>query len=434
MISKYAWYLREVLKKVWVRVAGFALLAMLSIGLARLLSPLLEGNETLKAGADAVEQLLEVLTTSMLAVTTFSLSIAVSAFAAAASTATPRAAVLLQEDRTTQNVLATFLGAFLFGLVGLVALNAELYNESGRVVLFVFTVTVIGLVVLALIRWIDHLMSFGRMGDTLNRVETAATEAWTLRLSDPYLGGRKLGETPPAPLFAVHNCTSGYVQHIDMETLQECATELDAVVYLNSLPGRFVASGEPILWIGRQHVEDNHVDTLVDAIAIGTRRTFEEDPRFGLIVLSEIASRALSPAVNDPGTAIDILGRFVRILSLWKDRSEPEVRFDRVFIPPLTVQDAMEDAFRPLARDGAGLVEVQIRLQKTLASLRAIAPDVFDEPAASMSRDALARAEAASLLPADLEAIRAAAGHKDPGAPERSAAVEDRSETAKQQI
>ncbi|MDX1821827.1 MAG: DUF2254 domain-containing protein [Paracoccaceae bacterium] len=434
MISKYAWYLREVLKKVWVRVAGFALLAIFSIAMARLLSPFLDGNETLKAGADAVEQLLEVLTSSMLAVTTFSLSIAVSAFAAAASTATPRAAILLQEDRTTQNVLATFLGAFLFGLVGLVALNADLYNEPGRVVLFIFTVAVIGLVVLALIRWIDHLMSFGRMGDTLDRVEAAATDAWSLRLSDPYLGGRKMDQPATEPLVPIHAHRSGYVQHIDMEALQDCAAALNAVVYLNGLPGRFVAVGEPVLWIGRQQLDDDHRDRLCDSIAMGTRRTFEEDPRFGLIVLSEIASRALSPAVNDPGTAIDVLGRLVRILSLWKDRAEPEVRFDRVFVPPVTVQEAMEDAFRPLARDGAALVEVQIRLQKTLAALRAIAPEIFDAPASAMAREALSRAEAAALHPSDLEAIRAAAGWKDRDAKGMASVVASRAETAEQQI
>lgn len=409
MISQYAWHLREVLKKVWVRVASFALLAVLSVGLARLLSPYLADDMALKAGSDAVEELLGVLTSSMLAVTTFSLSIAVSAFAAAASTATPRAAVLLQQDRTTQNVLATFLGAFLFGLVGLVALNANLYDASGRVVVFIFTVIVIGLVVLALIRWIDHLMSFGRMGDTLDRVEAAATEAWTRRLKDPYLGGQRLSDHPVGPVSPVASQSSGYVQHIDMQALQDCAEAKGAQVYLSGLPGKYVTIGAPVLWIGAAALDDKDAAAFCKSISIGTRRTFEEDPRFGLIVLSEIASRALSPAVNDPGTAIDVLGRLVRILSLWRDRSEPDIRFARVFVPPVTVQEAFEDAFRPLARDGAGLVEVQIRLQKTLTALSDIAPVVFSGPATAMAHDALARAEAATPVSSDLAEIRAAA-------------------------
>lgn len=64
---------------------------------------------------------------------------------------------------------------------------------------------------------------------------------------------------------------------------------------------------------------DSNVSSAVEmsqiarAFLIGDERTFDDDPRFGLVVLSEIASRALSPAVNDPGTAIDIIGTFVRL-------------------------------------------------------------------------------------------------------------------------
>ncbi|MFD1196451.1 DUF2254 domain-containing protein [Seohaeicola saemankumensis] len=409
MVSRYTWYLREILKKVWVRVVGFAFLALLSVGLAHVLSPYLAEDLAIRAGADAVEQLLGVLTSSMLAVTTFSLSIAVSAFAAAASTATPRAAVLLQEDRTTQNVLATFLGAFLFGLVGLVALNADLYDAAGRVVIFLFTIVVIGFVVLALFRWIGHLMQFGRMGDTLDRVEAATAAALELRLADPYMGGRILSGEPDHGMHGVDARTTGYVQHVDMQALHDCATAYGVQVYLRCLPGSFVTMGAPLARLSGAAPDPALCDTICRAITIGKRRTFEGDPRFGLIVLAEIASRALSPAVNDPGTAIDVLGRFVRILSLWRDRAAPEIRFPDIFVPPILPRDAIADAFRPLARDGAGLVEVQVRLQKALTDLRRIAPDTFGQATTRMAQDALARAEAAAPAASDLADIRAAA-------------------------
>ena len=409
MVSRYTWYLQEVLKKVWVRVVGFALLAVVSVGLARVLSPYLGEDLAIRAGADAVEQLLGALTSSMLAVTTFSLSIAVSAFAAAASTATPRAAVLLQEDRTTQNVLATFLGAFLFGLVGLVALNADLYDAAGRVVIFLFTIVVIGFVVLALFRWIGHLMQFGRMGDTLDRVEAATAAALELRLSDPYMGGRVLTGDPDRGMYGIDAKATGYVQHVDMQALEDCVAGSERQLYLRCLPGSFVVMGTPLARISGDRPDSALSDGICRAITIGTRRTFEADPRFGLIVLAEIASRALSPAVNDPGTAIDVLGRFVRILSLWRDRAEPDIRHPNVFVHPIIPQEAVTDAFRPLMRDGAALVEVQVRLQKALTSLHEVAPDTFGQAATDMARDALSRAEAAGLAPCDLADVRAAA-------------------------
>jgi uncharacterized membrane protein len=82
---------------------------------------------------------------------------------------------------------------------------------------------------------------------------------------------------------------------------------------------------------------------------IGDGRLYDDDPRFGLVVLSEIAGRALSPGVNDPGTAI--------------------------------------------ARDGAGAVEVAVRLQKALESLACIGNVALRDAAVHHARMALARAE-----------------------------------------
>lgn len=411
MISRYAWYLRLLLRQVWVRVASFALLAMLTVGLSRVLAPYLPEDLGFKIGADAVEQMLNVLTASMLAVTTFSLSIAVSAFADASRNATPRAAVLLQEDRTTQNVLATFLGAFVFGLVGLIVLNAEIYGAAGRVVVFFATILVVGLVVIALIRWINHLMSFGRIGNTLDRVEKAASKSLENRLQDPYLGGVKREKDAVVQGFAVLSRATGYVQHIDMDSLQECAEAIGARVHLLCLPGTFIAVGAEIVLVEAATVTPEQGVEISDAVTLDKQRAFEEDPRFGLIVLAEIASRALSPAVNDPGTAIEILGRFVRILSRWEGRSEPDLRFKDVTVPYITAAEVIEDAFRPIARDGINLVEVQIRLHKALISTSRISPDAFAEATAGMAQEALSRAAAADLLPSDLAAIRAVAAN-----------------------
>ncbi|MEX1221909.1 MAG: DUF2254 domain-containing protein [Idiomarina sp.] len=409
MTSRYIWLLREVFKKVWVRVTGYTVFALFSVVLARLLSPYLPDAIALQIGEQTVGDMLSILTSSMLAVTTFSLGIAVSAFAAATQSATPRATTLLQQDRTTQNVLATFLGAFLFGLVGLIALHAELYDAAGKVVMFLFTTAVIALVVVALIRWISHLMTFGRMGDTLDRVEQAATTALTERLENPYLGGRPLVGAVSDECFHIASTETGYVQHIDMQKLQKCADKADTEIYLRCLPGTFVHRGEVLISMDVKSVADDQVEAIQLAVTIGLCRTFEEDPRFGLIVLTEIASKALSPAVNDVGTAIDVLGRLTRILSHWHERIDADIQFSRVLVPPITAHDAFEDAFRPIARDGAGVVEVQIRLQKTLAALAQMVPGAFDLPAIKMAEDALARARQSGCLPGELALIQAAA-------------------------
>lgn len=409
MTSKYLRLFVLQSRKIWVRVVGFAVLAVLTAIIAQAVSGYLPDEWVRRLGAQSVGDVLNILATSMLAVTTFSLSISVSAFAAAANSATPRATALLQEDHTAQNVLAIFLGAFVFGLVGIIALNAGYYSESGKLVLFAATVLVIVLVTLALLRWITHLTVFGRIGDTLDRVEVAASNALDQRVKNPWLGGRAPDYDVPEGASEIRAGFTGYVQHIDMQALSNCAKALDALVWVHALPGSFVHPTTILLSVDHLSPSEAQIKKMRQTFTCGKERNFDQDPRFGLIVLAEIASRALSPGVNDPGTAIDVLGRLVRILTPWRKDVEPKAEFPNIFVPSLTVEDLFSDAFRPIARDGATVIEVQLRLQRALFALSALDPDTFDHPACDMSREAIERAMQGNMMPDDLVRLRRAA-------------------------
>lgn len=391
MKSKLNWHLARFLRKVWVRAVSFALLAVVTVVVAQVVAPFIPSSWTVNLGAEAVDSVLNIVASSMLAVTTFSLGIAISAFSAAASSATPRASALLQEDPTAQNVLATFLGAFLFSLVGIIALQAGYYTNAGRLILFVATGIVIAIVVVTLLRWISHLVTFGRMADTLDRVESAATKSFVDRLETPFLGGRPLRTEIPESCAAICSEDTGYIQHIDVGVLNSCADQLKIKIWLCVLPGAFVHEARPIFYTDRKIADDAAMRRLWSAFTIGAERDFNQDPRFGVIVLSEIASRALSPAVNDPGTAIIVVGRLVRILSRRKNDRESEITYPSVFVPPILPADIIDDAFRPIVRDGIAIVEVQIRLQKALNALSKVSP-MFAEACALMAADARLRA------------------------------------------
>ncbi|MCV5216691.1 DUF2254 domain-containing protein, partial [Escherichia coli] len=76
---------------------------------------------------------------------------------------TPRATKLVMEDSTTQNALATFLGSFSFSLVGIIALGIGAYHEQAQIYLFIVTMVVIIMIILTLLRWIQHLSVLGRV-------------------------------------------------------------------------------------------------------------------------------------------------------------------------------------------------------------------------------------------------------------------------------
>lgn len=406
MTSKILWLVRTYGRKVWVRVVAYAVLAVATVGVAGLLSDLLPEAWAARIGADAVDQVLTIMSSSMLAVTTFSLSVAVSALTAAAQSATPRATTLLLQDPTTQNVLATFLGAFIFSLLGLVALKAGYYTRAGEFVLFVATAFVIVLVVLAFLRWISHLMNFGRMSDTLDRVEEAARDALSRRRAAPCLGGELQTAPPPEnrPRVVCHSV--GYVQHIDMQVLAEAAGTSGTRVWVVAVPGTFVHDNAVLAVVDAMTLEEEIATRIRDAFTIGRERNFEQDPRFGVVVLAEIASRALSPAVNDPGTAIDVVGRLVRVLSPWRAEKVEDPAFCGVIVPAIRTGELLEDAFRPIARDAAGAYEVHLHVQKGLRALCDAAPGTFRDPAGDLSRYALERSEDAPLAPQETRRLR----------------------------
>ena len=420
MSEKLLYLLQRLWRKTWVRCALFSLVALLAVALAKVLGPFIPEDVALKLGSDSIGSLLNILATSMLTVAVFSASTMVSSFSAVASTATPRASQLLIEDSTIQNVLATFVGAFLYSVIALVGLNAQIYGGGGRLVLFGFTLVVLLVVVIVLLRWLDYLSVLGRMGETISRVEAATTKAMAQRLDKPFMGGLKQAEgvrgqhTLRAP-------ATGFVQHVSMDILQKCAKRSDAVIHLHVQPGDFV---EPSMVIASstRALDPPGCKAVADAVLIGSARTFDYDPRFGLRVMGEIAARALSPAVNDPGTAIEVLATAVRTMIYWveeqrahdksmlsDDSQVDQAEFDRVSAPNLREAGMLTDVFEPLARHGALAVDVGVALQHALASIRRLNHTAFNPMLDQLSRDAIQRALHAGLFEPDLECLRQAA-------------------------
>lgn len=429
MISKWQWLLQNFGSRMWVRASLFALAGVLAALLAVQLDPFVPKDLPAKIGSDAVHQILDILASSMLAVTTFSLSVMVAAYATATNNVTPRATRLLIEDPTTQNVLSVFLGTFLFSLVGIVALNTGYYTDRGRFILFAVSIFVIGVVVFAMLRWIHHLTLLGRVGETTERVEHATADAIATRLKNPFLGGRPLASDQYEAMKTgemIRPRSTGYVAYIDMESVQKAAEGLGVSVCLCALPGHFVYPARPLAIVlqvpaaaneGDGTAEQVHdtdrealIGTIRSAYSIRDERSFAQDPRFGIEVLTEIASRALSPGINDPGTAIDVLTRGVRLLEPWvshdKERHSDDIVCKQVYVPEITVDDLFGDLFTPIARDGARLVEVQIRLHKSLLALAELGGAESKAAALKYARNALERAEAALDVEDDKKRLR----------------------------
>ncbi len=419
MTEKLLYLLQRLLRKTWVRCVLFSLVGVLAVAMSMVLGPSIPEDVADRLGSDAIGSILNIIATSMLTVTIFSASTMVSSFTAVASSATPRASQLLIEDTTIQNTLATFIGAFLYSVIALIGLNAQIYGGGGRLVLFGFTIAILLVVVVVLLRWIDYLSVLGRMGETLLRVEKATTRAMDQRLARPCLGGKPLRRGSQGR-YTVRASETGFVQHVSMDILQKLAEEGDDALQVHVLPGAFV---EPSVVIvsSDQPVDEARCRALRNAVLIGPSRTFDYDPRFGLVVLGEIATRALSPGINDPGTALDVMATAVRTLVHWvhhlhADAGTAELLFDRVSAPPMDEAGMLDDVFVPLARYGASAAEVGLALQRSLASVSRLGHPAFEQTTAQLSRYAIERAVHAGLFEADVQRLRDAALERQPAA------------------
>lgn len=217
--SRASWWFARIRKQIWFRSALFSLAAIATAAISALAGGIIPFDPSLSLASGSVDSILTVIASSMLAVTTFSLSIMVSAYGSATSNVTPRSTKVLLADPTAQNTLSTFLGSFLFAIVGIIGLSADFYDDRGRVLLFFATLVVLAIITVALLRWIDQLGRFGRVGDTIRRVEQITLPALTSASRVPGLGTRP--ETPvPSNYQAVYADQVGCITHIDIGHLR----------------------------------------------------------------------------------------------------------------------------------------------------------------------------------------------------------------------
>lgn len=414
MINRFKYILDQLGERLWVKPLAMTIVAIAVVFVARIADQAGVQDFVPDISTQSINTLLSVMSASMLVIATFSVASMVSAYASASAVATPRAFPLIISDDVSQNALSSFIGAFIFSVVGLTAIENSYFDKAGRFTLFCLTILFFTIVILTFVRWVDKIARLGRLEETISRVEAATAEALERRRREPFLRGTgSNGDLAGGEqVFAVK---VGYVQHIEMKTLQRIAESNNVKIAINALPGSFVAHDFPVATVRGvpNGAPVEFARDVAEAFYVGVRRSYTNDPQFGLIVLSEIASRALSPAVNDPGTAVDVIGRFVRLLSDWAkpvdDDNPAIVGFDRVAVPALDAKSLFQDAFNAVARDGSGMVEVAVKVQNALRALASIDDEDVREAAITQSKNALGRSLTSLTFPADIEAIKKAA-------------------------
>lgn len=388
-MNKILFLLQTIVKKMWVRCCIFCLIGVAAIGLGPVLDPVIPDQFKEVISQSSLSNILHILASSMLAVTTFSLSIMVQALGAAANTASPRANKLLLENATAQNALGTFIGSFLFSIIGIIAIDANIYTGKIVVVLFAFTIVIITVIIVMLLKWIDQLSRLGRVSETIALVEQALKKAIVKRAKAPYLLANPFTETSLKGLktYPIKTDDIGYIQYVDMEALNNIAQSNSLKIFIPNNAGKFYDSNIPLVCIDAE-VDESIRLSIINSFVLGVNRTFEQDPRYGFVVLSEIALKAMSPALNDPGTAIAVIATCVRSVKLWvgefacHKEQQPEIKYPNVYAKKIGEADILEDIYCSLIPVAANNLHICRHINRSFVSISGFGDGVLCEPLA----------------------------------------------------
>ena len=348
-------------------------------------------------GADGARALLSTVAGSIVTVAGVGFSITIVALVLASTQFGPRLLTLFMRDLTSQVTLGTFIATFTFCILVLRTIRGP--DEGGDPFVPQVAITVaIGLTILsvaALVYFFHHVAVSIQAPRLVAAVARDLDRAIDLFAAPgPARPGGPPGEEeiPRSDRDAVLPAErTGYVQVMDDARLLSLAQRHDLCVRLATRPGLFVLQGSPVLIARPGDRVDREIGAaLRSAVIIGDVRTPEDDIEFSVRQLVEVALRALSPAINDPFTAMAAIDWLGAALARLASRPLPSrYRYDgdgrlRVVADVSTFGGIAHTIFSRIRHYGGTSPVV---LNRLLEAVAAFGPHVSDEKDRRLIRD-----------------------------------------------
>jgi uncharacterized membrane protein len=296
----------------------------------------------------------------------------------------PRIMLGFVRDGVTQWTLGIFLGTFSYCMAALPAARSQ-------PVPFAPVATVLGAMLLALacVAWllffihhISHAISVNQIVDKIaSETEAVVDDAmpWPRKVTRMDVEERIDDLKWESSICSV---TSGYIRYIDIKRLTALAKAYHLKIRVLRRVGHFVPEGVPLLMVSRaERAEPARIEALRAAFDVGPSRTLQQDIEFGVLQIVDIALKAISPAVNDPTTAISCVDQLSRILIRVASREPAESRlYDppgvlRVFIPWLGFERLLDSAFEQIRMYSKSDVSVSLRILRALSDIATTTKD-----------------------------------------------------------
>jgi uncharacterized membrane protein len=332
--------------------------------------------------ASSGQQVLGTIATSVLSLAALVFSISIVVLQLTSQQFSPRVLRTFNRDPRTQIVLGVFVSTFLYALLALGSLGDEVEPSTIADRLTVTVGLILAVVSLgAFIFHVHHISQAIRVAHIIEEVarETRSCIAANFPMRTALLGPSDAVPSGPPDSVLFFDRRSGVMTTVWFDDLAELARRHDCVLRLLPEVGEYVPRGAPLceVWGG----STPSLPRILRLVEIEIERTIEIDVAFGFRQLVDIAEKALSPAVNDPTTAVQVIDRLADLVDRLAQRTFPRgVVFDRdgtarVHYEPITWEGIVHLAFDELRDYGAGTRQVARRLRAALLVLLERAPE-----------------------------------------------------------
>ncbi|HEY5871833.1 MAG TPA: DUF2254 domain-containing protein [Gaiellaceae bacterium] len=326
--------------------------------------------------ASTAEAVLAALVAASVGLVGFVVTVSVLIVQMATGTFSARYMRIFYRDWAFKAVLAVLIGAFTFSYTLMRAVEADDVPNLGVTLAGAF----LGLGVLLFVIFLDRAIHRLRPVAVAALVAAAGRRALDQVLEEAARGDAPAvvpaPYTPPGePARVIRMVRGGAIQAIDFRGLGTWARENDTLVVLRHPVGDFVSAGAVLIELYGRDPGPDAEERLRSMVALGVERTIEQDPAFAVRIMVDIAIRALSPAVNDPTTAVQVLDHLEDLLRLvgqtdLSDRAAPlEDMETGLVVPVRRWQDYLALSVTEIREYGHSSIQVVRRLRAMLEEL-----------------------------------------------------------------
>jgi len=388
---------QEVLHGLWfvpgLVAGGFVLFAFAMLAIDRVVGGTGGFDYAFGGTASAARDILATIAGSVITVAGLAFSITIITLQLVAGNFSPRATRTFLGNRQTQVAAGIFLGIFLYCILVLRAVRdeSEDFGVTGFVPgLAVAVAIVLGVVGLGtLLFFINHIAQSIKVSEITARVARETLSSIDDLYPQPFgHAAEEEGDLAAAwydedddPVL-VYPTRPGFVQRVNLDRLAEDIPRDVERMHVIVHPGEFVTEAQPLVafWPGSCPRKPLERATRA-AVVVNSERDVGEDVAFGIQQLADIALRALSPSVNDPGTAVNAVGYLGACLERLAGREYPSARreYEGGRLEVITARPEFEGyavaAFADVGASASGHPRVVAVLLTMLARAAAVATD-----------------------------------------------------------